>query len=184
MASLAGHPSRAKKQQRSTSNLNTLPTPQVSACPFSKFPCFNISAFPCFQVGPVRFAPGLVVTTFLGTAFPKSHTLAAHCPRFKRFSVCSFTCPKGTQFSHPFGTNRRRFTISALLALRQSPFASLRARLRALSPRSVRVSVFPSFSFPLLPCPGVLKRSRITFNRTERRFYILRLPPFSSSMNI
>jgi hypothetical protein len=56
------------------------------------------------------------------------------------FPRCSFTCPKGTQFthpsllsgqtfglpspcfshyvSHPYGANRRRFTIYALLALR------------------------------------------------------------------
>lgn len=33
---------------------------------------------------------------------------------------CSFNALKGTRFSHPFGANRRRFTISALFALRQN----------------------------------------------------------------
>lgn len=31
---------------------------------------------------------------------------------------CSFTALKGIRFNHPFGANRKRFTISALLALR------------------------------------------------------------------
>ncbi|MEN8830981.1 MAG: hypothetical protein ABF322_11795, partial [Lentimonas sp.] len=30
------------------------------------------------------------------------------------FLICSFSCPKGTRFNHPFGANCKQFTISTL----------------------------------------------------------------------